>query len=277
MKAQIRPPEQIRGPMIPMTPPVVSPRPISTLRLLAVVLAWLVVEPAVPQSSNPCAPMRFEDAAYVVCTFDARRDDIQLFWKGVDDHVYGGFSRLAGALAARGRSLRFAMNAGMFEDNLSPVGLYIEDGRQRHRADLREGASNFHLRPNGVFYVGDGAAGVAETARFLADGPKARFATQSGPMLVLDGRIHPRISPSGASEKIRNGVGVRDGAIVSFAISEEPVTFYAFAKLFRDRLNCPNALFLDGTISSLYAPELDRRDDPPRAIGPIIAVTAPAT
>ncbi|HYC24399.1 MAG TPA: phosphodiester glycosidase family protein [Roseiarcus sp.] len=251
--------------------------PFRPFGLLAFLVAWLAVDPASPEPANPCAPMRFEDAAYTVCTFDARRDDIRLFWKGLDNHVYGGFSRLAGALASHGRSLRFAMNAGMFEDDLSPVGLYIEEGRQRHRADLREGASNFHLRPNGVFYVGDGAAGVAETQRFLAEGPKARFATQSGPMLVLDGRIHPKISPSGASEKVRNGVGVRDGAVVFFAISEEPVTFYAFAKLFRDGLNCPNALFLDGTISSLYAPDLNRRDDPPRAIGPIIAVTAPAT
>jgi uncharacterized protein YigE (DUF2233 family) len=266
--------------MILLIEAAASPRSLLSLRPLglpALIAAWLVVNPASAQPASPCAPMRFEDAAYTVCTFDARRDDIRLFWKGLDNHVYGGFSRLAGALAARGRSLRFAMNAGMFEDDLSPVGLYIEDGRQRHRADLREGASNFHLRPNGVFYVADGAAGVAETQRFLAEGPKARFATQSGPMLVLDGRIHPKISPTGASEKIRNGVGVRDGAIVSFAISDEPVTFYAFAKLFRDGLNCPNALFLDGTISSLYAPSLDRREDPPRAIGPIIAVTAPAT
>jgi len=266
--------------MILPTEAPTSPRslpPFRPLGLVALLLAWLAVDPAFAQSANPCVSMRFEDAAYTVCTFDARRDDIRLFWKGLDNHVYGGFTRLAGALAARGRSLRFAMNAGMFEDDLSPVGLYIEDGRQRHRADLREGASNFHLRPNGVFYVGDGAAGVAETQRFLAEGPKARFATQSGPMLVLDGRIHPKILPTGASEKIRNGVGVRDGAIVSFAISDEPVTFYAFAKLFRDGLNCPNALFLDGTISSLYAPNLDRREDPPRTIGPIIAVTAPAT
>jgi uncharacterized protein YigE (DUF2233 family) len=266
--------------MVGMTLKAISPLHFSPRRAvgaLAVFVAWLAAAPAAAQNSGPCAPLQFEGAPYVVCTFDARRDDIRLFWKGGDNQAYGDFSHLDSALASRGRALRFAMNAGMFEDNLAPVGLYIEDGRQRHRADLREGASNFHLKPNGVFYVGDGAAGVVETARFLADGPKARFATQSGPMLVLDGRIHPKISPTGASAKIRNGVGVRDGSTVSFAISEAPVTFYAFARLFRDGLNCPNALFLDGTISSLYAPNLNRRDDPPRAIGPIVAVTAPAT
>jgi uncharacterized protein YigE (DUF2233 family) len=246
------------------------------LAVTFVLAATLSCAPARAQSTGSCASMRFDGASYVVCSFDARRDDIRLYWKGADNQAYGGFSPLAKALASRGRSLRFAMNAGMFENDLSPVGLYIEDGRQIRRADLRDGSSNFHLRPNGVFYIGDGAAGVVETSRFLAQGPKAQFATQSGPMMVIDGRIHPKIHSTGASEKIRNGVGVREGALVYFALSEEPVTFHAFARLFRDGLNCPNALFLDGSVSSLYAPNLNRKDDPTLPIGPIVAVTVPA-
>jgi uncharacterized protein YigE (DUF2233 family) len=226
------------------------------------------------QSPAPCAPLRFEGANYTVCSFDARRDDIRIHWKGADGRAYGGFSRLAEALAAQGRQLRFAMNGGMFETDLSPVGLFIEDGRQKHKADTRDGASNFHLKPNGVFYVDEGGAGVTETTRFLSAGPLARYATQSGPLLVIDGRIHPKIHPTGTSAKIRNGVGVRDGRLVAFAISDEPVTFYAFARLFRDALNCPNALFLDGTVSSLFAPDL-KRDDALSTIGPIISVSAP--
>ena len=99
----------------------------------------------------------------------------------------------------------------------------------------------------------------------------ARFATQSGPLLVVDGKIHPKIKPSGTSAKIRNGVGACDGGAVMFAIADEPVTFDAFARLFRDGLGCNNALFLDGSVSSLYAPELDR-DDELGPIGPIVAV-----
>jgi prepilin-type processing-associated H-X9-DG protein len=178
-------------------------------------------------------------------------------------------------LNARGRALRFAMNAGMFEADLSPVGLYVEDGKREHRADTREGASNFHLKPNGIFWVGDGAAGVTETSRYLANPPPTRFATQSGPMLVIDGRIHPKILPTGTSEKIRNGVCVREGTTAIFAISETPVTFHAFALLFRDALRCANALFLDGSVSSLYAPELGR-DDEFSPLGPIVGVSAPA-
>ena len=202
-----------------------------------------------------------------------RRDDVRLYWKGPNGQAYGGFSALADALKAQGRQLRFAMNGGMFEADLSPVGLFVEDGQQKHKADMRDGASNFHLRPNGIFYVGDGAAGVMETTRFLANGSKVRYATQSGPMLVIDGRIHPKILPTGTSAKIRNGVGVRDGAQVIFAISDRPVTFYAFARLFRDALNCPNALFLDGSVSSLFAPNLQRADML-FPIGPIIGVSA---
>jgi len=231
--------------------------------------------PARAQSPSPCAPVRFDGGSYTVCTFDARRDDIRVEWKGADGLAYGGFSRLAEAVQARGRQLRFAMNGGMFEADLSPVGLFIADGKQEHKADLRDGASNFHLKPNGVFYVGDGGAGIVETTRFLSAGPLARYATQSGPMLVIDGRIHPKILPTGTSAKIRNGVGVRDGRSVVFAISDEPVTFYDFARLFRDALHCPNALFLDGSVSSLFAPEL-KRDDALAPMGPIISVTSPA-
>jgi uncharacterized protein YigE (DUF2233 family) len=225
------------------------------------------------QSASPCAPLAFEDASYIVCSFDARRDDIRLYWKGANGIAYAGFSALADALKTQGRQLRFAMNGGMFETDLSPVGLFIEDGREKHKADTRDGVSNFHLKPNGVFYAGDGVAGVMETARFLANGPKARYATQSGPLLVIDGRIHPKIHQTGTSAKIRNGVGVRDGGTVVFAISEQPVTFYAFARLFRDPLNCPNALFLDGSISSLFAPNLNRADAL-APIGPIVGVSA---
>ena len=94
-------------------------------------------------------------------------------------------------------------------------------------------------------------------------------------MLVIGGVLHPKIEASGTSEKIRNGVGVKDGHIVIFAISEEPVTFYEFATLFRDRLGCPDALYLDGSVSSLYAPAVGREDDL-LPLGPIVGVVEKA-
>ena len=166
------------------------------------------------------------------------------------------------------------MNAGMFKEDQSPVGLYVERGQKLHGADTRAGVTNFHMKPNGVFWIGDGAAGVMETSRYLAAPPAARYATQSGPMLIVDGKIHPRIQPNGTSVKIRNGVGISNSGAVVFAIAEQPVTFDAFARLFRDGLGCRNALFLDGSVSSLYAPEL-ARDDELGPLGPIVGVVRP--
>jgi len=238
-------------------------------------LAALVLAPGGARAADSCAPLSFGGADYVTCAFDARRDDIRLYWKDADGKPYASFAALARALNARGRTLRFAMNAGMFEADLSPVGLFIEDGKRLRKADTRDGASNFHLKPNGVFWIGDGGAGVTETSRFLSNPPAARYATQSGPMLVIDGHIHPKILPTGTSEKTRNGVCVRNGVAAIFAISDEPVTFYAFARFFLESLGCADALFLDGSVSSLYAPELGRNDDLV-PLGPMIGVSASA-
>lgn len=224
-----------------------------------------------------CAPKSFDGAAFTVCAFDPRHDDLRLFWKGPDDHPFGSLAAVADALRKQGERLIFAMNAGMFREDQSPVGLYVEKNRLIHSADTRgAGATNFHMKPNGVFWIGDGIAGVTETGRYLAAPPAARYATQSGPMLVIDGRIHPKIRPEGTSAKIRNGVGVDDRGEVVFAIAEEPVTFDAFARLFRDGVGCRNALFLDGSLSSLYAPEL-KRDDELEPIGPIVGVVKPGS
>jgi len=223
-----------------------------------------------------CAAKDFDSAKFTVCTFDPRRDDIRLFLSGADGKPYGSLAALAAALKAKGERLMFAMNAGMFTQDQSPVGLYVENRRKLHEVDTRGGATNFHLKPNGVFWVGDGVAGVTETSRYLANPPAARYATQSGPMLVVDGRIHPKIKPNGTSLKIRNGVGACDRGAVVFAIADEPVTFDAFARLFRDGLGCQNALFLDGSVSSLYAPDLNR-DDEIGPIGPIAGVVQPET
>lgn len=229
--------------------------------------------PAVAQSAS-CAKLKHDGRAYVVCSFDASRDALRVFWLDGFGKAYGGFSPLADDLAKRGETLVFAMNAGMYHRDLSPVGLYVEGGRELHKANNRPGPGNFHMKPNGVFYVGPGQAGVMETGRFLKARPAASFATQSGPMLVIDGKMHPKIRIDGESEKIRNGVGV-SGKSVFFVISDDAVTFYEFASLFRDRLDCQNALFLDGSISSLYAPSLGRKDWL-MPVGPIVGAVRPA-
>jgi uncharacterized protein YigE (DUF2233 family) len=218
-----------------------------------------------------CDAVRTETADYTVCRYAPADGAIETFSLTPDGSPIGSFGALESMLAEEGRTLAFAMNGGMFGDDLKPIGLYVEDGKLAKKLNRRGGSGNFHLKPNGVFYVKGGKAFVLETEAYAKARPKPDFATQSGPMLVINGKIHPKLSPRGTSRKIRNGVGVTESGEAVFAISEGYVTFHEFASLFRDRLGAKNALFLDGSVSSLYAPELGRRDGLV-SIGPMVGV-----
>jgi uncharacterized protein YigE (DUF2233 family) len=216
--------------------------------------------------------MEYERAAYTVCEVDLRRDTIRLYWNRPDGAPYTYLSALPRDLENGAGRLLFATNAGMFDTNLKPVGLYVEQGQELVHPNTKSGKGNFHMKPNGIFYVSDGKAAVAETKAFLKQRLHADIATQSGPMLVMDGRLHPRFSRASTSLKLRNGVGVRADGKVIFAISEEAVSFDSFARLFRDGVKCPSALFLDGgSAASLYAPTLNRSSNV-MPIGPMLAV-----
>ena len=170
--------------------------------------------------------------------------------------------------------VRFAMNAGMFDVRGAPIGLYVENGRTLRKLNRRNGPGNFHLKPNGVFFIDGTKGGVMETEAFAASGIRPEFASQSGPMLVVDGRIVAAAQEerfSRTSLQRRNGVGAPDGHTLVFAISDGWVNFHSFARLFRDHLKAPNALFLDGSISSLYAPDVGRSDGF-APLGPIVAL-----
>ncbi|GEO83386.1 MULTISPECIES: phosphodiester glycosidase family protein [Alphaproteobacteria] len=184
---------------------------------------------------------------------------------------FGGFDSLSRQLWKERHYLIAAMNGGMYQPDLSPVGLFVEHGFERQAISTKSGWGNFHLLPNGVFWLKGGRAGVAETSLYLRERIAPDYATQSGPMLVIDGEIHPRFLPDSDSLKIRNGIGVDEKGRVQMVISEAPVRFYDFALLFRDQLGCRNALYLDGTISSLYVAGTSRRDGL-FPLGPIIAV-----
>jgi uncharacterized protein YigE (DUF2233 family) len=227
------------------------------LILLLFAVLWGTAEVS---AASPCEPFEFEAAQYTVCRFDLATDRLALFDLDPGGEPYGSFTALSEALAAEGRTLAFAMNAGMYDDSLKPIGLYVEDGRLLKKINRRSGTGNFHLKPNGVFFIKGTTAGVVETETYIRKGLSPDAATQSGPMLVIDGVIHPKFSAGGTSFKRRNGVGVIDDRHVVFAISEDPVNFHSFARLFRDGLGCRNALFLDGTVSSLFAPDLGRND-----------------
>lgn len=226
---------------------------------------------AAPVAAIGCENVSFEDTSFTVCKADPAQDDIRLFLNDADGNLLGTFENLTSEVAPH--SIVWAMNGGMYHTDRSPVGHYIEDGAEEVGLITREGPGNFGLLPNGVLCFGDGQATVTETRRFAETAPSCRYATQSGPMLVIDGALHPRFLPNSDSLNIRNGVGITDDGQLIAAISNQRVNFHRFARLFRDVLKTPNALFLDGTISRLYAPGLNRQDLG-FPMGPMLGVVA---
>ncbi len=186
-------------------------------------------------ASAPCEPVAYEHSEYTVCEVDLRGRSVRLFWKKPDGHPYEYLSSLPRALGNHSGRLLFATNGGMYHPDNSPVGLYVEDGRELVHANTSAGPGNFHMRPNGVFYVRGEVAGVLETRSFIKQRLQVDFATQSGPMLVIDGELHPRFVRYGGSRKYRVGVGRREPSLVVFAVSESEVSFAEFARLFRDK------------------------------------------
>ena len=242
---------------------------IRTLVTLCAVL-W-----AAQVSAVTCEKLTHEDKRYTVCEVDTS-EDLRLFLNDENGDLLGHFSSVNEALEPLGKRLVFAMNAGMYHDDRSPVGHYVEDGEEQMRVIPNAGPGNFGLLPNGVFCIRENRADVFETLVFVDQAPQCRFATQSGPMLVINGELHPRFLPDSTSRYTRNGVGTSaDGTRVVFAISDDYVTFHEFGSLFRDVLKTPNALFFDGNISRMY----DRaggRSDIGFSLGPIVGVVEDA-
>jgi uncharacterized protein YigE (DUF2233 family) len=242
---------------------------------LLLALAGCDAEPGAPPAetqSGHCRRRSFEGSSFTICRYEARAHRIELVDAG-DQGPLRSFDALEAHLGERARRVLFAMNAGMFDEQGRAIGLYVEQGAEQHRINLRDGGGNFHLKPNGVFAV-DEAGRVSVTpsdAYARRPPPRVMWATQSGPMLVIAGRLHPGISADGESQLIRNGVGVSGPQTAWFVISDEPVSFGRFARLFRDGLHCSDALFLDGTVSALWDPAARRRDGGP-PLGPMAVV-----
>ncbi|MCY7340265.1 MAG: phosphodiester glycosidase family protein [Sphingomonas bacterium] len=181
---------------------------------------------------------------------------------------------LQAALGSRAETVAFAMNAGMFDEAGKPIGLMVEDGREVHKINRRKGGGNFHLLPNGVFVVRENGRGAVMTSADYVPTPEIAFATQSGPMLVVDGKLHPKFDRDGESRYVRNGVGIGPDGAPLFVISVEAVSFGKLARFYRDRLKVRDALYFDGSVSSLWDPANGRMDDFVE-LGPMIVAFKP--
>jgi uncharacterized protein YigE (DUF2233 family) len=231
-----------------------------------------VLETVKAPSDASCESRIFEGQSFTICPFDARTQELRLALKGADGRPLRSLAALEASLGKDAARVRFAMNAGMYDEEGLPIGHYEAEGQVEKPLNLNKGPGNFHMLPNGVFAVDmKGQVMVATSDDFANQTNAFRWATQSGPMLVIDNKLHPKFDANGGSRLIRNGVGVKDPHTAYFVISDQGVSFGRFARLFRDALGCPNALFLDGSVSSLWDPGAGRQDGY-SGLGPMVVV-----
>lgn len=195
--------------------------------------------------------------------------DLKLFLKDEQQRSLKSFSALSKTLKPC-ETLVFAMNAGMYHADYSPVGLYIQQGRQDQALNTASGWGNFFMQPNGVLAWNTQQAVIQTTADYQKSGFHAQYATQSGPMLITKGVVNPKFIQGSDSLKIRNGVGIKNNQLY-FVISRGKVSFYDFAQFFKQTLAVQDALYLDGSISSVYSRALQRHDTRYR-MGPMLGV-----
>lgn len=243
---------------------------------LAVWLASTTSSPADglrgPSPLPACRAVIFENSPLTDCTADPAIDRIRIIVGPPGGKPYRSLGAFAAARPRNAAAVRFAMNAGMFGEDGSPIGYTVIDGKRVHPLNRASATGNFYMKPNGVFFGTGGKWQVLSADAFAATIDKRPdFATQSGPMLVIDGALHPQIAPDGPSKKVRNGVGVDPAGRAHFVISDAPISFGKLARYYRDVVKAPNALFLDGTVSQLWDPAGKRMDSGP-PLGPLVVV-----
>jgi uncharacterized protein YigE (DUF2233 family) len=189
--------------------------------------------------------------SYVV---DPKTQDLQLYWKSDKGNSLRNFQNLKTVVESKKQKLLFAMNGGMYKADQTPQGLYIQQSNLLSPLDTSNGSGNFYLKPNGVFYItADNKAVVCQTTDFKMN-RHINYATQSGPMLVIDGNIHAAFKEGSKNLNIRNGVGILSDNKIIFAMSKKEINFYDFAMYFK-KMGCKQALYLDGFVSRVYLPE----------------------
>lgn len=220
-----------------------------------------------------CSVIPYDGAAYTVCTYDPALHSFALVTYAKDDAPLRNFAELSKLLGKKSKNIVFAMNAGMYDDAGNAIGLYVENQKQRVPINQRSAEGNFYLKPNGVFWM-DAAGPHIDTTDAFALKPNAApiWATQSGPMLVIDGVVNSRFAPDGTSRHIRNGVCVTGSSTAIFVISSTEVSLGKFARFMREDLKCANALYLDGEVSSLWDGATGRNDQR-YPLGPMLVVS----
>jgi len=214
---------------------------------ITALFALLLIGMFLSMKQFPTAETRF-----VTCIVDPKKQDLKLYWKDDKNQHFKSIHNLRLWLEKNNKTLEFAMNGGMYQKDNSPQGLYIENHKLLADLDTLAGNGNFFLKPNGVFFITDkNIAGICVSEKFK--NKDVKYATQSGPMLLADGKIHAAFKEGSANLNIRNGVGILENGKVVFAMSKGEINFYDFANYFKS-MGCKNALYLDGLVSRTYLP-----------------------
>lgn len=179
---------------------------------------------------------------------------LKLYWKDSAGKIFGNLGSVKKSEHQKGKTLKFAMNGGMYLADQSPQGLFIQDRKQLKSVNrVKKAYGNFYMQPNGIFLIDtNNQAKVLQTDAVI-DFSGIKFATQSGPMLVIDGDLHPRFRLGSTNLHVRNGVGLLPDGKLLFAQSKTKINFYDFAQFFKKQ-GCKNALYLDGFVSRTYLP-----------------------
>jgi len=203
----------------------------------------------------------YRNQKFDVVKVNLRKNEVQFFWKNKKGQLIRSLENLKKEIETDGDVLRFAMNAGMYQRDRNPQGLYIENGKTIKPLDtLQNGYGNFYLQPNGVFFIHENKAGILPSTIFKNKKQSITWATQSGPMLLINNKVHPAFKEGSTNLNIRNGVGMVSEHEIVFVISQKKVNLFDFSMLFKEILNCKNALYLDGFVSKAYIPKLNRND-----------------
>ncbi len=191
---------------------------------------------------------------YISYIVNPKKQNVALYWKNEKEVNFGSLQNLKLWLNKNSKELLFATNGGMYKKDHSPQGLYIENNNIKTVIDTTSGNGNFYMKPNGIFFLTtSNVANVCKTKDFKVNS-KVKFATQSGPMLLIDGEIHKSFNINSTNLNIRNGVGILPNNEIIFAMSKKEINFYEFATYFKNR-GCCNALYLDGFVSRTYCPK----------------------
>ncbi len=209
-----------------------------------------------------------EHALYV---FSPSTQALSLHWRR-GGRPYGTLDALRADLLRQGRCPLFLSNAGIYGTNGAPLGLHVEAGKVLKGLNRSKGTGNFFWQ-SGVFAIRRGKPEIVPRSTWRG-AAGVSLATQSGPLLVLNGKRTSagRASANGYS---RSAVVIyRDGRL-GFVHSRWASSFAALV----DRAARPgpirHMLYLDGSINDWWQPGQTQSARHTPRLAAMFAVTSP--